>query len=149
MTTLAVRSAWIRDQRLLAPLALAAAVALGTGAGMFGSVGLLAVAVIYATAGLAAVVMGRALQFAVALNVALAVGLTDVTTNAGMTSVILLVLAAQAGAVLLLSRSSTLTRMDFGADLLVAAAIWPLLIGSSFGSVPGAAGFVIVLYATG
>lgn len=149
MTSLALPSGWMRDQRLLGALALAAAVALGASAGIFGSVGPLAVAVVYAAAGLAAVVMGKALQFAVAVNVVLAVGLPDVTTNAGLTSVILLVLAAQAGAVLVLSHASTLTRMDFGAVLLVAAAIWPLLIGSGFSSVMGAAGFVAVMYATG
>lgn len=98
---------------------------------------------------IAAAIMHRATQYAVAFNVLLAVVLPDVIGNALSFQPVFVLLAANVGVLLIAGLRGPVQREDVGLVLLLAAALFPYLIGGSLGTLPGALGIVVIMYATG
>jgi len=98
---------------------------------------------------IAAAMMHRATQYAVAFNVLLAVVLPDVVGNALSFQPVFVLLAANVGVLLAAGLRGPVQREDVGLVLLLAAVLWPYLVGGSLGTLPGALGIVVITYATG
>ena len=96
-----------------------------------------------------AAIMHRATQYAVALNVLLAVVLPSVVTNELSFRLVFILLAANVGLLLAAGIRGPVQRADVGLVVLLAAVLWPYFISGGLDTLPGALGIVVIMYLTG
>jgi O-Antigen ligase len=131
----------------LAPLVVATVV--GVIVGSTRSVELLAAITMLLCGWIAAAIMHRATQYAVAVNVLLAVVLPDVLGNVLSFQPVFMLLAANVGVLLVAGHRGPVQREDIGLVFLLAAVLLPYLSGGPLDTLPGALGIVVIMYATG
>lgn len=128
---------------------LVVASVVGVNVGSTRSVELLAAFTMLLCGWIAAAILHRATQYAVAFNVLLAVVLPDVLGNILSFQLLFMLLAANVGVLLAAGLRRPVERQDIGLAFLLAAVMWPYLSGGSLDTVPGALGIVVIYYATG
>jgi hypothetical protein len=128
---------------------LGSASVVGVIVGSSRSLELVAAVTIFLCAWTGAAIMHRATQFAVALNVLLTVVLPDVVTNAWSFQPVFILLAANVCLLVVAGLRGPVQRADVGLVVLLAAVVWPYLIGGGLDTLPGALGIVVIMYFTG
>jgi hypothetical protein len=131
---------------------LVALIVAGAGGAIIGSTGspalLAAIAMLLCGWSLAAI-MHRANQYAVAFNLAIATLLPDVLGNVLPSQQVLILLAANVGVLVATGIRGPVRREDAGLAILLAAVLWPYVVGGSLDTLPGALGAVVIFYAMG
>jgi O-Antigen ligase len=130
--------------------ASALAVTAGIFVGSSPSLSLLAAATILLCGWAGSLMVGRAAGYAVAFSVLVAVMLSELLANVLSPQVVVVLLAVNV-AVLMVAAGlrGSVRREDVGLLFLLVAISWPLLVSGSLDKLPGALGFVVIMYVTG